>query len=307
MVRISSEEVKEYGDLPEGVFALSLDSPDYPENLRSIPDPPRLVFVKGNLLPRDRISVAIVGTRKATAVGREIAYEMARGLAAGGVTIVSGLALGIDSQAHKGALDAGGRTIACMGTGVDVIYPASNSQLAGKIVQNGCLLSQYPPGETARPWYFPDRNRIISGLALGVVVVEAGEKSGALITADWALKQGRPVMAVPGSPKSWASVGTNRLIQEGAYLVTCYEDVLSFLRREQEYIPEVETRKENLQLTLEEEFIMEIVREGPLTMDEIMEKAGPIPVSRMLAILASLEVKDAIILLPGGKYTLKGT
>jgi len=287
------------------VLALSLDSPDYPENLRAIPDPPPVLFVRGRTSPQDRVAVAIVGTRKPTPLGRKIAFEIARDLASSHVTIVSGLAYGIDAEAHKGALEAGGRTIACLGAGVDVIYPSSNAWLFKEIPQRGCLVSEYPPGTEPHPWYFPARNRLISGLSLGVLVVEAGEKSGALITADWALKQGRPVMAVPGSPKSSPSQGTNRLIQEGAYLVTSALDVLSFLKRENEYIPEIRQSLKSEELTLEEAFILETIREEVCTLDGILEKTKSIPIQKVLSLLTSMEVKGAIYRLPGGRYAPK--
>ncbi len=274
----------------------------YPENLRSIPQPPEKLYVRGQVLPADRVAVALVGTRKATPVGRHIAFELARDLAGAGVAIVSGLAGGIDTKAHEGALDAGGRTLACLACGLDMVYPPSNRELFLRILSSGALLSEYPNGTAPLPWRFPARNRIISGLALGVVVVEAPEKSGALITADWAIKHGRPVMAIPGSVKSAASKGTNRLIQEGAYLVTCAEDVLSFLSREDEYVPDLPERSSPLCVTLEESVIMQSMCNEALTAGEIAERLSSFPAGKVMAVLASLEVKGLVVRLGGGRY-----
>lgn len=280
---------------------------EYPENLRVLPKAPACLFVQGELLPRDRLAVAIVGTRSPTEVGKVVTFEIARDVAAAGVTVVSGLAGGIDAQAHLGALEAGGRTIACLGTGVDVVYPRSNSRLFAEIPLHGALVSEYPPGTCPLPWRFPARNRVISGLSLGVLVVEAGVKSGALITADWALKQNRPVMAVPGSVKSRVSEGTNKLIQDGAYLATSAEDVLSFLGRETECLPGVPSARPGsaLEMTLEESMVLEKVREDVLTADQIAGRLGPASPGKIIAILSSLEVKGMVQRVAGGKYLAK--
>lgn len=285
-------------------FAVFVGDADYPERLRQVEPSPARLYVKGTVLPRDRIAVGIVGTRSPTPVGKLIAYEIAADLARAGVTVVSGLAMGIDTQAHLGALDAGGRTIACLGTGVDVVYPKSNAQLVRRIPQSGALMSEYPSGTGAEKWHFPARNRIISGLSLGVVVVEAGEKSGALITANWALGQARAVMAVPGSPKSRVSVGTNRLIQDGAYLVTSAVDVLSFLGREYEYVPEIGqvASEENRDLSLEEGAVLGAVRGNALTADQVSEQFPLLAPGKVLAILSTLEVKGIVRSFAGGKY-----
>lgn len=286
-----------------GIEVITLDDPEYPENLRKVPDCPPALFVKGALLPRDRLAVAIVGTRKASALGKTIAQEISGDLAKAGMTVISGLAYGIDTSAHQAALAKGGRTIACLGNGVDVVYPKANWELYDKIPSSGALISEYRPGTQPRPWHFPERNRLISGLSLGVVVVEAGEKSGALITVDWALRYGRPVMAVPGSIKSSLCRGTNRLIQEGAYLVTCAEDVLSFLRKENEYVPEPGMQKTAETLTLEESLILGYLEEWE-SVDDICDNVNNIPVFKVVSILASLEVRGLVKSLPGGKYTV---
>ncbi len=286
-----------------GIDIITLDEPEYPENLRKVPDCPQVLFVKGSLLPRDRLAVAIVGTRKASALGKAIAQEISGDLAKAGMTVVSGLAYGIDASAHRAALDKGNRTIACLGNGLDVLYPKANWEIYDKIPSSGALISEYRPGTQPKPWHFPERNRLIAGLSLGVVVVEAGEKSGALITADWALKYGRPVMAVPGSIKSSLYRGANRLIQEGAYLVTCAEDVLSFLRKENEYVPEPGMQKAVETLTLEESLILGYLEEWECV-DDICDNVNNMPVFKVVSILSSLEVRGLVISLPGGKYAV---
>lgn len=200
----------------------------YPSLLAAIPSPPAL-WVRGALAGDDALAVAIVGARRATAYGLEVAERLAADLAARGVTIVSGLARGIDTAAHRGALAAGGRTLAVLGGGLDVVYPPENRGLARVIEGQGAVLSQFAPGTRALPGHFPARNRTIAGLALGVVVVEAAERSGALITASLAGDLGREVFAVPGRITSAASAGTNGLIQDGAKLVRCWQDVVSEL------------------------------------------------------------------------------
>ena len=287
-----------------GIRAVSKQDPDYPENLRGVDDAPDVLFVRGSLFPSDRTAVAVVGTRSPSPAGKTIAFELARDLAAAGVTVVSGLAMGIDAQAHRGALEASGRTIACLGTGVDVPYPRMNAELFDSIAQKGALVSEYEPGTDALPWRFPKRNRIISGLSLGVVVVEAGEKSGALITADLALRQGRPVMAVPGSPKNAVSAGCNKLIQEGAYLVTCAQDVLEFLAKEGECVPSAYRHESTTPrgLSLEEGAVLEHLRGQPLTPDQLAEKVPGLEPGRLLSALTSLEMKGIVEKTPGGTY-----
>ncbi len=202
--------------------------PDYPALLGAVPSPPAL-WVCGALVADDALAVAIVGARRATPYGIEVAERLASELAARGVTIVSGFARGVDSAAHRGALAAGGRTVAVLGCGADVVYPPENRALARAIEAQGALVSQFAPGMPALPAHFPARNRTLAGLALGVVVVEAALRSGALITAGFAGDLGREIFAVPGRITSDASAGTNRLIQDGAKLVTCWQDIVSEL------------------------------------------------------------------------------
>lgn len=212
-----------------GIAVLTWDDLEYPANLRQIVHAPPVLYVRGGLTPEDRCAVAVVGTRRASAYGREVAHRLATELARNGVTIVSGLALGVDAIAHQAALDAGGRTIGVLGSGVDQIYPARNRTLAKQMLHQGAIVSEYPLGTKPEANNFPPRNRVISGLSLCVVVVEAGERSGALITASFAAEQGRDVFAVPGSILHPGSAGCNQLIQNGAMPLLSVDDVLQQL------------------------------------------------------------------------------
>jgi DNA processing protein len=212
-----------------GVEAIPCDSPKYPARLKEIQDYPPLIYIRGNLLPTDDFSLAVVGTRRATLYGRQVTEEIVTDLAHNKITIVSGLARGIDSIAHHTALTAGGRTIAIFACGLDIVYPAENAKLARAIIENGSLVSEYPLGTRPRADNFPRRNRILSGMSLGVLVIEAGEKSGALITVEQALMHNREVFAIPGSILSPFSKGTNLLLQQGAKLVRNYMDILEEL------------------------------------------------------------------------------
>jgi DNA processing protein len=212
-----------------GARIVTLADPDYPEPLKTISDPPLALYIKGTLVDADRLAVAVVGARHASRYGLACAERIAGALALHGVTIVSGLALGIDAAAHRGALNAGGRTLAVLGGGLRRLYPPDHEQLATQIAQRGALMSEYPMDTAPIGRNFPRRNRIISGLSQGVMVVEAGRRSGALITADCALEQGREVFAVPGPVTSATSEGTHALLKEGARLVTGVEDILEEL------------------------------------------------------------------------------
>jgi DNA processing protein len=212
-----------------GVTVLTWDSPDYPPPLKTMADPPPVLYLRGQWLSQDEWAVAVVGTRQATAYGKECTRLLARGLAENGVTVVSGLAYGIDTEAHRAALGAGGRTLAVLGCGVDIIYPPENRKLGEEIIRNGAIISEYPLETGPESGNFPRRNRIISGLSLGVLVVEGAVQSGARITADYALAQGREVFAVPGSILRPGGAGPNHLIQNGAKLVTQVNDILEEL------------------------------------------------------------------------------
>jgi len=222
---------KELCELPKiGARLVRWSDRDYPVNLRQIADPPPFLFMRGTIATDDPKCIAVVGARAASDAGRRMAQRLGLELAAKGFTVVSGLARGIDSEAHQGALDAGGRTVAVLGCGVDVIYPPENRKLVEAIIETGgALLSELPVGTPPLAENFPARNRLISGMCLGVVIVEAAEKSGSLITARTALEQDRQVFAVPGSPLNGKTRGSNRLLKEGARLVDCVEDVLEEL------------------------------------------------------------------------------
>jgi len=222
---------KEWNYLKSRNFRLiCIGDDDYPANLAEIPDPPAVLFSSGALLPRDLVAVAIVGSRYASPAGILFAEKLSSDLALCGLTVVSGLALGIDSAAHRGALRAQGRTLAVLGCGLDVNYPSINADLREEITKAGALITEFLPGDPPSSGNFPSRNRIISGLSLGVVVVEAAERSGSLITARFALEQGREVFAVPGMAQSMRSKGAHRLIKQGAKLVEDAEDVLEEIR-----------------------------------------------------------------------------
>jgi len=277
-----------------------LDS-DYPSLLNQIYSPPALLYIKGQLIKEDEIAVAIVGTRKPTNYGRQAAYEIAYHLANQGVTIISGLALGIDSIAHQAALEAGGRTIAVLACGLDHVYPLANKNLAEKISQQGALISEFPLGRPALAYNFPQRNRIIAGLSLGTVVIEAPQESGALITAQFALDQNREVFALPGSIYSPASQGPNNLIKMGAKLITSYKDILDELNlgRVEEFI---ETRK-IIPENPEEEKILNLLSKEPIHIDEIIKKSN-LQAQTVLSCLTLMEMKGYVKNIGAGNYIL---
>lgn len=278
-----------------GYAVLSLWEDGYPGLLKRHPDPPLLLYSWGELREEDEKAVAIVGTRLATPYGRSVAERLARGLAAAGLTVVSGLARGIDTCAHQGALAAGGRTVAVIGSGLDRLYPAENRELAARIAARGAVLSEYPPGVGARSYHFPHRNRLIAGLSLGVVVVEAPRQSGALSTADHALALGRPVMAVPGPVTSRCSVGCNRLIRDGAHLVEGPEDVLATLGTEA-----VVPRARAPALEGAEARVFALLEEGA-SYDSLYHRSG-LSRGELAAVLLSLEMRGLIRRLPGQTY-----
>ena len=285
----------------QGARVLTWDDPAYPSRLLNIYDPPPVLYVKGELLEEDQWAVAVVGTRGATVYGKEATRRIAGGLARNGLTIVSGLARGIDSEAHRAALDAGGRTIAVLGSGVDIIYPAEGRGLAQTVVERGALVSEYAMGTRPEAGNFPPRNRIISGLSLGVVIVEAGERSGALITADYALEQGREVFAVPGNIFRKKSLGTNKLIQQGAKPVLSVEDILEELNltmvsqqaEVRAIVPENET----------EAALLEYITADPVHVDEIGQKSG-LPIAQVSSTLALMELKGMVRQVGGMNYVL---
>jgi len=282
-----------------GIRLITWEDDDYPYNLRHIENPPFLLYVKGELKPQDEWAVAVVGTRRATVYGKEATRFLVSELARSHITIVSGLARGIDAVAHQAALDAGGRTIAVLGSGLDIIYPPEHKKLARAIVKNGALLSEYPLGTKPEGSNFPPRNRIISGLAKGVLVVEAGETSGALITADFAAEQGRDVFAVPGSIFYKSCRGTNKLIQQGAKLVLSAEDILEELNISM--VEEREEVKEAVPMTETEALLLQHLSTEPVHIDELGRATG-LPISIVSSTLALMELKGLVRQVGGMNY-----
>lgn len=281
----------------KGVELLAFSSQLYPQRLRQIYDPPPLLYFRGELTEGDGLALAIVGSRLATVYGRLVAERLAFQLAKRGITIVSGMARGIDSAAHRGALQAGGRTIAVLGCGVDVVYPPENRELMNQIADHGAVLSEFPLGTSPEPGNFPQRNRLISGLSLGVIVVEAGQKSGALITAQSALEQGREVFAIPGNINARASKGANQLIKEGAKLVAGVDDILEELGM----VGEALANEPPPQLEGEEAIIFALLSSEPLHVDRIIRQTK-YPSSRVLSTLLSLELKGLVRQLSGKQF-----
>ena len=274
-----------------GVKVFNYNDPSYPSRLKEIYDYPPLIYVRGSLLPEDEWCLAVVGTRRATVYGRQVTEEIVTDLAQSKITIVSGLAKGIDSIAHQSALAAGGRSIAVLACGLDIVYPSENADLARRVIQQGALISEYPLGTRPRADNFPRRNRIMSGLSLGVLVVEADETSGAMITARLALEQDREVFAIPGSILSPTSRGTNHLIQEGAKLVRDYTDILEELNlmtvahqmEMREVIPASDT----------ESLLLKQLGAEPIHVDEVCRSSG-LPVSTVSSTLAMMELKGLV-------------
>jgi DNA processing protein len=332
------ELINEYG-----CQVLTLYDDAYPLHLKQIDTPPLVLYIKGELTPEDSLSISLVGSRNARDYGRKVSYRLSYQLAQRGLTVVSGLAKGIDTAAHRGALEAGGRTIAVMGNGLSVIYPAMNRDLVKKIEASGALVSEFPIAVKPKPGNFPRRNRIISGLTLGTVVVEASNRSGALITARLAGEQGREVFAVPGEIFSELSTGTHRLINNGAKLVNTVDDLLNELPQHalnqiqsptpvslmsgidtessQERVPPVEKDDPKLTATQPPAEVQQPVQSAPppdLTSDEktvfdaietpsshidTIVRATQLPISQVSSILLMLELKGIVQQLPGKQFS----
>ena len=292
-----------------GCKIITIRDESYPANLKAIYAPPQLLYVKGDLLTADSLAVSIVGTRSATDYGRAVAEQLGSQLAARGVTVISGMAYGIDTAAHTGALNGGGRTIAVMGNGLDVIYPARNLRLLEKIVDSGAAISEFPMGMKPLRSNFPRRNRVVSGISLGTLVVEAPKRSGALITAEYALNQGREVFAVPGRIDSEASGGTHGLIKQGAKLVESVEDILEELP-EHELEPftkedvEIAEEKMELQLSDDEKAIWKVISFSSIHIDDISRQSGLAPY-KVSAALVMLELKGLALQSAGKMFTRK--
>lgn len=305
-----------------GVRVLTIEDDEYPENLRQSSFPPPIIFVRGTLESTDRYSLAIVGSRQSTQYGRSVAQQFSARLAQCGLTVVSGFARGIDTQAHEAALRGGGRTIAVLGCGHSVCYPAENRGLGERILARGAMISEYPMETQPERYNFPERNHVIAAISLGTLVVEAAEKSGALITANEALDENRFVFAVPGDINRLNSRGTNALIQSGAKLVQKAEEILlemkeqlrGYLREEpleEAPAPDAAPAKRAAPrtpaaLTDDEIYILEFIRHEPHYFDALAAKvdASRMPVQRLSSILLSLELKQAVKQLPGKLYTV---
>jgi DNA processing protein len=281
----------------QGVRVIELNEADYPARIRAIFDPPRILYLKGAAPLREfPVAIGMVGARNCTSYGRAVAYNLAKELGEAGVLIVSGLARGIDTESHKGAVAGGSVTWAVLGCGVDICYPAENKLLYDQIVSTGAIWSEFPLGKPPLPFNFPRRNRLISGLVDGVVVVEAAEKSGTLITVDFALEQGRDVYAVPGNITSSVSKGTNRLLQQGAKLMTKAADILEDYR----IAPAISIPREAINLSAVEQSVVDgVVVQS--TIDDIIATTG-LPAENVRAALVRLELKGLLRMVPDGHY-----
>jgi DNA processing protein len=283
------------------ICALTWNDPAFPARLKEIYDVPPLLYVRGNITPEDEWTIAVVGTRRATIYGREVTERLVSELVRNRITVVSGLARGIDSIAHRTALESGGRTIAVFACGLDIVYPPENVKLAQAVMEHGAIVSEYPLGTRPKAEHFPRRNRIMSGISLGVLVTEAGEGSGAMITATLALEQNREVFAVPGSILSPASRGVNRLIKEGAKLVSEVQDMLEELNltmiprqmEMRELVPENET----------ESLIMKYLSHEPTHIDEVC-RSSSLPIATVSSTLAMMELKGIVRQMGGMNYIL---
>ncbi len=298
----TAESAGDYEEqLMKGYFDIvTIDDDDYPSMLKVIDQAPYVLFYRGRLEALQQLGLAVVGSRRASPYGRKVARELARDLAAEGVVVVSGLARGIDSEAHQGAVDGQGATVAVMGSGVDVVYPPENRRLYERIQEQGAIVSEFIPGRPPEAHHFPRRNRIISGLSHGVVIVEARQKSGALITADFALEQGRDVFAVPGPVSSETSRGTNNLIKQGAKLVSSVQDIL------EEYITplpgrRLEEQQVLLMLDRYEEEILKYISYEATHMNDILT-ASSMNNGLASTLLIKLELYGLIKCLPGNYY-----
>lgn len=294
-----------WADHPDN-HVLTLADHQYPKSLLNISDPPPVLYAKGDIALLTRPSIAIVGSRNATKQGLQNAERFAHVLSAAGLTVISGLALGIDAAAHQGALlhtrsgHVGGSTVAVTGTGLDLVYPARNRELAHQIAEAGCLLSEYPLGTPAIASNFPRRNRIISGLAMGVLVVEAAAQSGSLITARSALEQGREVFAIPGSIHSPLSKGCHVLIRQGAKLVESAQDIMEELRWSPGNLP-LPALNEPMQNDPSLHYLLEVAGYDPVSVDQLLQRSD-LSVAEVQAGLLTLELNGQMELLPGGQY-----
>ncbi len=295
----------------QGAEVVPLTDRRYPARLREIYDPPPVLFAKGRLELLDTVMVAVVGSRRPSAYGVAVAERLGKDLGAAGVTVVSGMAKGIDTAAHGGALSAGGATVAVFGCGLDVIYPAENRKLAERIARDGLLLTEFPPGTPAHPQNFPIRNRIVSGLSEGVVVVEGKQYSGSLITARLALDQNREVFAVPGNITQPASFGPNLLIKQGAQLVQLVDDILDGIgadararlaRQKTLPLPRPQAETESPMSHVAAQVLSLLSVEKPVCLDDLVERLPHVSPSELIAVLFELEESGRVRQLPGRSY-----
>lgn len=284
-----------------GIQVLTWEDEGYPRRLKEIDQPPPVLYLLGELQAEDEWAVAIVGTRRITSYGRQVAEEAAACLARNGVTVVSGLARGVDAVSHQAAVNAGGRTLAILGSGVDRVYPPEHRRMAERIVEQGAVISDYPPGTPPEAGNFPPRNRIISGLSMAVLVVEAGATSGALITAAFAAEQGREVFAVPGNIRAPQSQGTNRLIQQGARPMLDVQEVLETLNLTR--VTEHRAARTILPSDANEAQLYGVLGAEPLHVDEIRAQTG-MPIDKVSATLALMELKGMVRHVGGMNYVI---
>ncbi len=288
---------------------IGINDDGYPSKLRFINQPPVVLYIKGSL-PVCRVSTGIVGSRKPSAYGTQCCYSLSYQLAKCGVEIVSGMARGIDTCAHAGALKAGGKTVAVLGCGIDIAYPKENTEMIGRIAQSGAVITEYPPGTPPLKYNFPARNRIISGLSDGVIVVEAGKRSGSLITVDYALNQGKEVFALPGNITSLLSSGTNQLLKDGARLVTCADDILDIFKitRPRSVRKKIDLGQlinaSGIDLNEDEIKIIKCLEGGEHNLDAIASECG-LSVSETGSAMVLMELKGIVEYLPGSFYRLK--
>ncbi len=284
-----------------GIKFIGISEKEYPYMLKEIQEPPIGIYVIGELPKEEVPKVSIVGSRRCSPYGSDVAYKFSKELAEKGIVVISGMAEGIDSVAHRGALDGGGETIAVFGNGADICYPAFNGELKKRIIKSGCVISEYPPGIKPQPYYFPARNRIISGMSLATIVVEAKEKSGTLITVGQALEQGRDVFAVPGNITNERSRGTNELIKQGAYVLTKTEDILDVLGIEANQNNKINNKKLEVPLATDEKLVYDCISSEPISVDELIIKTGK-EIGKLQYILTLLEIKGVVQKVSGQRY-----
>jgi DNA processing protein len=289
-----------------GVRPIATDDPEYPDSLRELPDPPPLLYVRGRIEPADALAIGIVGSRHCTPYGLRMAERLSQALARVGLTVVSGLARGIDAAAHRGALKAGGRTLAVLANGLSQVYPPEHAELAREIADRGALLTELPMGQEPLAKLFPQRNRIISGLGLGVVVVEASLRSGSLSTAHHAMEQNRDVFAVPGPADSLASRGCHRLIRDGAKLVETVDDILEELgplageiKPSEDAVPV--RHPAELTLSDHERALLGLLGDRPASVDDLIARTN-LTAAQVVATLAVLEVRRLVRRVPGNQF-----